>query len=73
MRKLGSSQLAMLRCAKMFGSVTKSAFMGGHDWRVIDRLEELGLFECRFVRGEGPTYFLTEAGEHRQADGVQCR
>jgi hypothetical protein len=63
MRKLGSTQLAVLRHVALQGDkgITKSDMFGG-DWRVIDRLEQLGLVTNRFVRGQGPTYFINDAG-----------
>lgn len=30
---------------------------------MADRLAALGLIEERFVRGKGPTYFATDAGD----------
>jgi hypothetical protein len=77
MRKLGSAQRAVLRLineryslaggTRMPAGLTKSAMLSS-DWRVVDRLTALGLLQDRFVPGEGPTYFITDAG--RAAIGV---
>lgn len=73
-RKLGSAQIALLRFINSRYSLvgglrtpvglTKSAMMSS-DWRVVDRLAALGFVEDRFVRGDGPTYFVTDAGRLR--------
>lgn len=71
MRKLGPAKLAVLklindRYSLIGGKRTPAGLTKGmmrsSDWRIIDRLSVLGLLQDRFVRGEGPTYFVTDAG-----------
>lgn len=76
-RKLGSAQMSILRLVErrysLIGGkrtpagITKSK-MASSDWRVVDRLASLGLLEERFVPGEGPTYFVTDAGREAIAE-----
>lgn len=71
MRKLGPSQRGLLKLiseryslkggVRTPAGLTKDAMLSS-DWRVVDRLYHLGLVEQRFVVGDGPTYFATEAG-----------
>lgn len=64
MRKLGKAQIGMLKAMNLYREkgVTKSHFHSGNDWRVIDRLNALGLCEQRFIDMQGPTYFINAAG-----------
>lgn len=73
-QKLGSAQRAILKLIsdrysfaggiRTPAGLTKSA-MFASDWRVVDRLTALGLLENKFITGEGPTYFVTDAGRLR--------
>lgn len=69
-RKLGQSQFELLT---LIGSSPKSGLTKDHmlssDWRVVDRLETLGLVENRFVPMQGPTYFVNDAGRALLSSG----
>jgi len=59
--KLISDRYALICGERVPAGMTKGD-MYSSDWRIADRLMALGLVEDRFVLGEGPTYFATEAG-----------
>lgn len=61
--KLGPVQIEVLRFIESRGDQgwTKD-HAPGSDWRVIDRLEHLGLIDNRFVRMVGPVYYINAAG-----------
>lgn len=71
-RKLGMSQFMLL---SLIGTRAKSGLtkdhMLGSDWRVVDRLETLGLVDNRFIPMEGPTYFINDAGRAALASPVK--
>jgi hypothetical protein len=67
--RLGPTQIAVLRFIESrgkYGWTKENA--PGNEWRVIDRLEQLGLIDNRFIQWQGPTYFINDKG--RAATGV---
>lgn len=63
MRKLGTAQMGYLDAMAMTPSrgVSKGD-IPGRDWRIIDRLEELGLCRKQWVQLEGECYLITDKG-----------
>ena len=69
--KLGPSQLLLLKRIENYGreGLTKGQMLN-RCWRVVDRLEELGLVDVSHQMGRGPVYYINEAGRSAITHGI---
>ena len=62
--QLISDRYSLIDGIRAPAGITKNEMLS-RDWKIVDRLTALGLLQEKFVKGQGPTYFATEAGRLR--------
>lgn len=74
-QKLGPRQIVVLRFIEVRDSTigVRKSGVPSSDWRVIDRLYDLGFLYDVFMPGKGPTYFLTDSGRAALKVSPPCR